>query len=341
MNTADAINATSVLNTTKFENITSVLANRSQELSVLSEYLERPASNLSSFADLSCDSAANPCIGTDQSDIMAGDPGRNEMFGKMGDDTMDGFDEIDSIYGDDGNDFVSGGNGLYHDFVNGGNGNDRVFGVQGNDYVIGGEGDDMLDGGPDSDAAYGGRGNDVIRGGNGDDGGIYGLFGNESNDYISGGLGADLIFGNEDNDTIFHNTETDGSTPDGFKDTIDCGPGNNDVVWLSRFGDGDTAVGCETVHSDSPRPPRDSDGDRVPDNIDNCPNIRNPDQLDSDETGPNPDGKGDKCDADDDNDGAHDVADNCGYRFGSQLAYNPHQRDGDHDGHGDECDLGD
>lgn len=339
------MNATSTLQPTKPENITSVLANRSQEASVISEYLEsgysnKPStvSNLSSFASLSCSSAANPCIGTDQPDSMNGDPGLNEMFGKMGDDSMDGVDGTDYMYGEDGNDFVTGGNGLHHDFVNGGNDNDQVFGVQGYDYVIGEQGDDELSGGQDSDAVYGGPGNDAILGGNGDDGGIYGLFGNESNDYISGGLGADLIFGNEDNDTIFHNTDTDGSTPDGSKDTIDCGPGN-DVVWLSRVADGDTAVGCETVHSDR-RPPPDSDNDGVPDNIDNCKRIKNPDQLDSDEFGPNADGKGDACDADDDNDGVHDVADNCGYRRGSWLAYNEDQRDEDHDGKGDECDLG-
>ncbi len=57
----------------------------------------------------------------------------------------------------------------------------------------------------------------------------------------------------------------------------------------------------------------DSDGDGVPDDIDNCPNIQNPDQKDSDE-----DDKGDVCD-------------NC------KNTPNPDQKDTDKDGLGDAC----
>ncbi len=46
---------------------------------------------------------------------------------------------------------------------------------------------------------------------------------------------------------------------------------------------------------------RDSDGDGVGDSIDNCPDVANPDQLDTDF-----DGIGDACDPDDDNDGFSD-----------------------------------
>jgi hypothetical protein len=52
--------------------------------------------------------------------------------------------------------------------------------------------------------------------------------------------------------------------------------------------------------------PPDADGDRVPDVVDNCPLIFNPDQADNDL-----DGQGDACDDDDDDDGVSDGADAC------------------------------
>ena len=81
----------------------------------------------------------------------------------------------------------------------------------------------------------------------------------------------------------------------------------------------------------------DVDDDDIPDPLDNCPLISNPDQVDSDE-----DGLGDACDncptvgnplqTDTDADGTGDSCDNC-----LTLA-NPLQADGDADGVGDVCD---
>ena len=70
----------------------------------------------------------------------------------------------------------------------------------------------------------------------------------------------------------------------------------------------------------------DIDRDGIPDQIDNCVNDPNADQLDTDE-----DGMGDECDTDADNDGILNVRDNC------WLAYNPQQVDTNGDGRGDIC----
>jgi hypothetical protein len=76
--------------------------------------------------------------------------------------------------------------------------------------------------------------------------------------------------------------------------------------------------------------PLDGDGDRVPDVLDNCPAVDNPDQADNDG-----DGRGDACDGDDDDDGVGDRDDNC------PLDANADQADADGDGLGDVCDPDD
>ncbi len=95
----------------------------------------------------------------------------------------------------------------------------------------------------------------------------------------------------------------------------------------------------------------DNDCDGTEDTLDNCPDIYNPDQTDTDT-----DSMGDACDLDDDNDGHLDVIDNCPLTINIGLDdsdndefgdvcdnclsnYNPEQEDTDGDGIGDACDL--
>jgi hypothetical protein len=72
----------------------------------------------------------------------------------------------------------------------------------------------------------------------------------------------------------------------------------------------------------------DADGDGISDALDNCQQVFNPDQLDTEG-----DGEGDACDPDDDGDGVQDGSDNC------PLVSNPAQEDRDQDGIGDACDA--
>ena len=72
----------------------------------------------------------------------------------------------------------------------------------------------------------------------------------------------------------------------------------------------------------------DQDGDGISDNLDNCPLVSNPDQIDNDY-----DHIGFACDGDWDGDGVSDAEDNC------WDVPNPAQMDLEGDGVGDNCDL--
>ncbi|MEA2223796.1 MAG: hypothetical protein QOH83_2172, partial [Solirubrobacteraceae bacterium] len=80
------------------------------------------------------------------------------LYGKAGNDRLEGAAGDDRLYGGSGND------GLY-----GRGGDDVLFGGTGGDTLEGARGEDLLDGGPGNDKLNGGFGDDSISGGSGND----------------------------------------------------------------------------------------------------------------------------------------------------------------------------
>ena len=94
------------------------------------------------------------------------------------------------------------------DTLNGSNGFDKILGEPGNDKLYGNDGDDMIKGGQGSDDIYGDVGNDRVKGAQGSDR----VFGGEGDDLVRGG--------------------THGKVNDGVRDVLDCGLGNDTVLYV-------------------------------------------------------------------------------------------------------------
>ena len=91
----------------------------------------------------------------------------NRLHGFSGNDTINGNQYVDSLWGDSGNDVLNGAGG--------------------NDFLYGGTGSHTLNGGAGSDTLYGQTGNDILNGGEGDDT----LIAGSGSDTLDGGLGID------------------------------------------------------------------------------------------------------------------------------------------------------
>jgi VCBS repeat-containing protein len=74
------------------------------------------------------------------------------IYGTNGNDILSGGNGKDTIYGGGGDDIISGGNGV--DRLFGDAGNDQLYGDNGDDDLTGGAGDDLLDGKNGFDTAY-------------------------------------------------------------------------------------------------------------------------------------------------------------------------------------------
>jgi Ca2+-binding RTX toxin-like protein len=115
-------------------------------------------------------------------DQVFGEGGNDTISGGFGDDLLDGGGNNDSIDGGEGYDTLVGGGG--RDTLDGGAGNDTLQGDGGRDSLVGGEGDDLLQGGSGFDTLIGGEGADTLEGGNGND-----VIIASGGDVVSGGEG--------------------------------------------------------------------------------------------------------------------------------------------------------
>ena len=106
-------------------------------------------------------------FGSAYADRLAGNTGRDRIFGGEGADTIFGGGQVDDLRGDGGNDRIYGGND--GDVLYGGSGSDQLFGEAGFDTLRGEDGDDFLYGGQGGDTLVGDQGNDTLDGGSGAD----------------------------------------------------------------------------------------------------------------------------------------------------------------------------
>jgi uncharacterized protein (TIGR03382 family) len=200
---------------------------------------------------------------------LFGRDGDDTIDGTAGNDVLDGGNGHDTIHGGDGNDTIRGGND--DDTLSGGNGNDTfpaLAGFDGRDQLAGDAGTDTASytlrttgvaiGGPNSEDAIGAD-LERIRGGAGADVLDFSaattprtLFGGGGNDGIRGGTGADRIFGDAGSDTLRGGAGKDvidggdgndvlDAGPDGVIETITCGAGRD---WYPA-GTADLYAGCE------------------------------------------------------------------------------------------------
>ncbi|AVH58167.1 MULTISPECIES: calcium-binding protein [Streptomyces] len=160
--------------------------------------------------------------GDDTVTVNANNSGYSRIYGGAGDDTLTGHGR-DVLYGQDGNDRLSGGGGAYSEGAFGGAGDDDLaacgytcHGGTGNDILHGGISEQNAEYTDYGNALYGDDGNDRIYGNAGTDL----LEGGRGHDTLYGGTGADKLYGNSGNDLLHGGADND---------TLSGGPGTDRV----------------------------------------------------------------------------------------------------------------
>jgi Ca2+-binding RTX toxin-like protein len=128
---------------------------------------------------------ANTIYGNSGDNVLTGGGGLDVIYAGLGNDTLNGGAETNQFYGMDGDDILNGGAAF--DMLLGGNGADTIYGNGGNDWMRGHAGNDIL---------YGGAGDDQLLGEDGDD-------------ILAGGAGADRLTGGLGQDSFVYAVMTD------------------------------------------------------------------------------------------------------------------------------------
>ena len=170
--------------------------------------------------------------GADDDSIQGGE-GRDTLYGDDGDDVLyGGLSPLDPNFAlSAAYDLEDAGQGTAADpdplnnidVLYGGDGNDRLYGLDDADQLFGGAGNDTLDGGIDNDQLFGGEGDDLLLGGQGRDT----LDGGAGVDTLTGGAGVDVFVADGTGDLI---TDFDAVEGVGNND-----PSDNDFVDLSAY----------------------------------------------------------------------------------------------------------
>ncbi len=176
--------------------------------------------------------------------------GNDTVSGNAQNDTLSGFAGADTLNGGSGNDSLHGGAG--GDTLNGGDGDDWLRGESGNDTINGGNGNnDNVDYGdsgfdPAGPATQGvvvnlQTGTATDNWGNTDTlSGIEGVLGSAMADTITGNNANNNLSGNGGNDTIFGSGGDDGLSGGAGNDMLDGGDGND---WLRGDSGNDLLIG--------------------------------------------------------------------------------------------------
>ena len=134
-----------------------------------------------------------------QADRVYGDDGNDTLSGYAGDDVLDGGAGSDTLYGGNGNDLLDGGadndylcGDAGNDLLQGGAGNDTLTDTSGTALFDGGAGSDTLTGGASAEVFIGGTGNDTYTTGAGNDVICFNT-GDGQDIFAAGGTGADTL----------------------------------------------------------------------------------------------------------------------------------------------------
>lgn len=167
------------------------------------------------------------------------------IFDKKDNDVITGGVADNTINGMEGNDLIFGNGG--NDTINGGAGYDKIDGGDGKDTIVGGTGNDSINGGEDDDIINGGAGNDTIDGGNGNDT----INGRNDNDTIDAGTGSDKLYGGSGKDIFNYEAINDSlfTSPDTIMD-FETGIDKIDISLLSKISNSFFHINCVNSFSD-------------------------------------------------------------------------------------------